>query len=503
MKIAIIGNRIGNNYFVSALEKAGHSISFIDPLLFSSKINGEPGNFLISTAERSYEATSVIILAEDFSELWINTKNQRRPLSLLNSTRNITNDFIGLDITILLDYPCETDAHVAVRAVQQAVSLAKVRNNIVVFSRFFKAPGNELEKLYDEARKNGVIFVKYLSIEKIDHAMDTDKWEIVAIDEFGQVINSSDILIDTLIDKNKQMSNDSFTVKLKKAGLRQELIDSGISSRFFAYPGLTNRKGIYICRQGMDFEVSGDREGFVEKIIADLNSMQTHSLPAQNISESYITVPIISAPENGGEIAGDILGEIIIDAAKCAFCYTCFRACPHGAMVPDYKNSIMMNQPKACDLCGICTSICPANAVSLSSSLLSNQKEVVVSEKRNKFLVLSCSNSAYIAAENLNDSDNNYNSNNKIEFRKIACGGEISTGTLLEALKSYTGVIVAVCHDKACRHLDGSRRAEQAVNKTLTLLKKVGLDDGRLMLVKLSHATGKSIIEKIHTMCVV
>ena len=58
-------------------------------------------------------------------------------------------------------------------------------------------------------------------------------------------------------------------------------------------------------------------------------------------------------------------GYAEVDTEKCAFCYTCYRACPHGAMAPDNDKSAMQNIRESCSGCGICFSVCPANAITM------------------------------------------------------------------------------------------------------------------------------------------
>lgn len=53
-----------------------------------------------------------------------------------------------------------------------------------------------------------------------------------------------------------------------------------------------------------------------------------------------------------------------VDPDKCAVCLTCVRLCPYGApfINEDHKAEIV---PALCQGCGICSSVCPANAINL------------------------------------------------------------------------------------------------------------------------------------------
>ena len=53
-----------------------------------------------------------------------------------------------------------------------------------------------------------------------------------------------------------------------------------------------------------------------------------------------------------------------VDPDKCAACLTCVRLCPYGApfINEDHKAEIV---PALCQGCGICSSVCPGNAIDL------------------------------------------------------------------------------------------------------------------------------------------
>jgi heterodisulfide reductase subunit A-like polyferredoxin len=54
-----------------------------------------------------------------------------------------------------------------------------------------------------------------------------------------------------------------------------------------------------------------------------------------------------------------------VDADKCAYCLTCLRVCPYGAMGKDPAQRVAQVIRTACQGCGICASECPAEAITL------------------------------------------------------------------------------------------------------------------------------------------
>ena len=128
----------------------------------------------------------------------------------------------------------------------------------------------------------------------------------------------------------------------------------------------------------------------------------------------------------------------VIDTAKCAFCYSCHRICPHDALRPDYENDAMKCLEDECFGCGNCAAICPAQAIG---------HEIQPAK------IFACENSAYWAVSD------------KSEVEKIPCGGGVGQEILAAAIQKYGRVVLAVCVDEACKHTVGNRRGcKQAEN---------------------------------------
>ena len=57
--------------------------------------------------------------------------------------------------------------------------------------------------------------------------------------------------------------------------------------------------------------------------------------------------------------------SIVIDEEKCAYCLTCVRVCPFGAMTKNPEKGVAKVIESFCHACGICAGECPAEAIEL------------------------------------------------------------------------------------------------------------------------------------------
>jgi len=234
------------------------------------------------------------------------------------------------------------------------------------------------------------------------------------------------------------------------------------------YPTLTNRKGVFVINN-----VCG--------------------MPLKDGVLSQIAYTISAIKKEMNEPTNDSYAEV--DPGKCAFCYTCWRVCPHAAMTPNFETEepVMKNLNEACFSCGICVSLCPAGAITIRNGLENKLKEK--NSLSNRLKVLCCENSAEIALKKVKDMHES--SFEKIDVSAISCGGEIKAAELISLLNQYQKVLVAVCIDDACKHFDGNKRAYKQVTRACELLKVAGLDPSRVQYIKVSHAMPRVMADTI------
>ena len=81
---------------------------------------------------------------------------------------------------------------------------------------------------------------------------------------------------------------------------------------------------------------------------------------------------------------------------------------------------------------------------------------------------------------------------------RVMCSGRIQPAFVLRAFeKGADGVLVSGCHFGDCHYIFGNERAVEQFEKTMKVVKLLGIDEGRLRLEWISAAEGARFAEVI------
>jgi quinone-modifying oxidoreductase subunit QmoB len=173
--------------------------------------------------------------------------------------------------------------------------------------------------------------------------------------------------------------------------------------------------------------------------------------------------------------------QILYDRDRCATCLTCFRVCPHGAVLFTDKPTFL---PRACQRCGICASLCPNEAIELSGfekpavfEHLFSEKEHGTGKETHLVTGFVCQRSADLIQGYLEKDDSIIGN---VHWVEVPCAGTIRSQYILETLarrKDVNGVLVVSCHRDNCRSGTGTVRAANIVRQVKGLLRTLEMDD--------------------------
>jgi heterodisulfide reductase subunit A-like polyferredoxin len=223
-------------------------------------------------------------------------------------------------------------------AVKNALKLKQLNPdvNIYVFYRDIRTYGFR-EKYYQEARKAGVIFIRYEKEDLPVVSGDADLLVTVNSPDFPEAIEieADNVILSTGVDalKENRKLADMLKVPLNTDGFFNE-------AHLKLRPVDFATEGIFLC--GLAHSPK----------MADENISQAKAAAARATTILSKTLLEVSAQVSS------------VDQDKCISCMTCVRACPYNAPAVNANCKAEINAAK-CMGCGICASECPAEAIQL------------------------------------------------------------------------------------------------------------------------------------------
>jgi Pyruvate/2-oxoacid:ferredoxin oxidoreductase delta subunit/coenzyme F420-reducing hydrogenase delta subunit len=430
MKLILTGKSAYSDAVEKELTRKGHEITWMDESQVSKTQSNVPVIFL------SGKQVDPFLTDDAYVE------------SLIRETIKKCKR-IDFPVVFLLDQEQEASAYLISLVLKRALALTKRKQPlpVLVAATTIRCGVAKLEHLYREVRQSGVVFLKYDTVT-VKKDEETNHLTFV---EGG---NTYEIDAPILVECEEQ-TNEHLEAFAKKMRLRKSEGEAYSQGRWFLPSGFTGRRNVWI----LDDTMLMDHEASVLQDIVD---------------------ELAKLEDRPTELSA------VVDDQKCAFCYTCYRVCPHGAPKPDEEKHAMTMDETLCAACGMCRAICPAGAISLQD--VSGTPKESSTEKVHGMLALCCSNSsALIAEEIFAELD--------VDVEVVDCGGEINETKILEGLKKYEKVFVAVCQPRACKHFNGTTRCRLQVERAWETLEVLGEDPKRVALVQASFAAKEEIRE--------
>jgi heterodisulfide reductase subunit A-like polyferredoxin/coenzyme F420-reducing hydrogenase delta subunit len=367
-------------------------------------------------------------------------------------------------VGFILDFYDENSRFPTLATLNNAMAAKKKwGSEIYVFYKSVKVDSEGIEKLYQEARDCGVVFLKSEIPPRI--TAENGQVKIETKDVFlGEDISlACDILV-----------AEELYLPTKETGTLSYLLNTRRDSKGFfqdenvhLYPVGSERKGIFYvggCRGDLD----------LGRVLTDISSV------VKDIHELL----------SSGKILADV-ERVKADPQKCVACLTCIRVCPHGAIQlvrADNSKEVAGISDLACDACGICAAICPAKAIKFQGygdEEILAQIEAVGESLSGRAIAFCCEHSAYPAADLAGRLRLSYPEN--LRIIRIPCAGQVDVFHILKAFeKGAASVLVMGCEDGACHHITGNIRAKERVNYCNMLLKEINLDGRHVVMFNLS-----------------
>ncbi|WDP92264.1 MAG: FAD-dependent oxidoreductase [Desulfobacter sp.] len=341
---------------------------------------------------------------------------------------------------ILLDYYGPESKAGARAALLTAIETQAAGKNVDILMNKMLVHGPEGQQVYDRARSMGINFLRYESPS--DLIIETgDKGLEISLKEATLPGMDLTLTPETLVVPDTPVPAAGFPelALSLRLGLDCEgfLQEGNVRHR----PVQSPRRGIYFAGSGHDDIDGDDLKLETRTILADL---EIQSVPGPGKAKERLS----------------------INTNICASCLTCYRVCPHNAIIINEKE-----QPQiigeACFECHACLSNCPAGAISSQGQ---ENDDLAAGAQKGRTLVFACERSAALAAAN--------DLPPGIDLVAVPCACRVSTDMILKALvRGVDRVVVSGCHEGNCRSMDGTAIARRSVAQVSAF---PGIDQGKV-----------------------
>ncbi len=368
-------------------------------------------------------------------------------------------------LCFILDAGHQSDMYAGVSALDLALKNQTAGGTSSVFFQNIPVAHPGAEELYDQAKKAGVVFVRY------DNGMPP------VVDRFEGPHKSSGfrVQVTDLVAGGDPVETECdrvFLVGFPDAcsldnGLR------GLVAHDVDAEGFLLSESIH----------SASGRSFINGVFAVGECTGLLGL-TQIVAQAYSVS--VKARSWLRQIEDTAATEKISVADECIRCLTCYRVCPHAAISVNYaaSRSKIRALANSCQQCGICVSECPRMALDLTFfpeiGISGFVDEIAKIEGQDSFVVYGCERStADLMAKIEAPSEALYFS--------VPCAGRISENMLWATLSTgVSGILVVGCHPGNCASKYGTEWAGKRVNQILGKMQSVGIPSPQIAYTSVS-----------------
>ncbi len=348
-------------------------------------------------------------------------------------------------------YCCSTMIH-------QALQLRRQGKNVVVVYKDIRTYTPESEKLYKEAMKEGVVFIKVNSVKPIEESIVVEDGAVVARAELLGAdvgIPADSIVLATALNPNPEIDEVLLQLKTPK-DMEGFLLE--------AHPKLGPVEspvgGVYLagtCQGPKDI-----KESIAQGLAAAAKALAL-------LSKGYIEKePIIA----------------IIDQDKCIKCGNCAKVCTYGAVRGELKKYFEVI-PALCEGCGNCVAECPVGAITMvgySDEDIIRQIEEALSESpEKKPIAFTCFWCSYAAADNAGIFKVQYPTSPRVI--RLPCSSRVSWKLVKKAFElGAPAVAVTGCRLQDCHYQYANKHTVRRFEHWKKRLESLGVKPERFIL---------------------
>lgn len=347
---------------------------------------------------------------------------------------------------------------------------------IYVFYVDIRAFGKGFEDLYKRARKEGIIFIRGLPAEISEDRKTHNLW-----------LTGENTLQKELYKVNVGMAILSVGIEPRRDSdiIQRLLVLSRTGDGFFmeAHPKL----------RPVDTPTGGVFLAGCAEAPKDIKDSVTQA------SAAAARAGILMAK---GKVTVEAITPRVLDE-KCKACGLCTKVCPYNAVVLNKDLKRVEVVEAACAGCGTCGAECPFGALYMrhfTDDQIIAQVDALTEQDADKKIIAFCCNwCAYAGADFAGVSRMQYPTN--VRIIRTMCSGRVSPKFVERAFaRGAAAVLVAGCHIGDCHYINANVQTQKRVERLWKKMAKLGLNKERLQLLWASAAEGERVASKVKEM---
>ena len=192
-----------------------------------------------------------------------------------------------------------------------------------------------------------------------------------------------------------------------------------------------------------------------------------------------------------------------VDPERCSRCGICVSVCPHGAVSMTDEGARV--DPAFCQTCGMCAASCSSHAASLRSfsdaALLAEAAAAFTEAPAGEPRILSmlCHWCSYGCADLAGVK--RLAAPACLRSMRIRCSSSVNMGLVMEMFRmGIDGILVGGCPDNSCHHMWGNWLAQKRTALMKSMMGQMGLDERRLKFEVVGIMHADKYIEEIAKM---
>jgi len=344
---------------------------------------------------------------------------------------------------------------------------------IYVFYVDIRAYGKGFEDLYKRARKEGVMFIRGLPAEIIEDRKTRNLW-----------IVGENTLQKELYKINVDMAILSIGLEPRKDSeiIQRLLTLSRTQDGFFmeAHPKL---RPVDAATGGIFFAGCAESPKDIKDSVTQASAAAARA--GILMAKGKVTVEAITP---------------IYYAEKCKACGLCTKVCPYNAISLNKEQKRIEVIEAACGGCGTCAAECLFDALTqnhFTDEQIIAQIDAVTEQDADKKIVAFCCNwCAYAGADFAGVSRMQYPPN--VRIIRTMCSGRVAPKFVERAFaRGAATVLVAGCHPGDCHYINANYHTQKRVERLWKKMEQNGLAKERLQLLWASAAEGERFASKI------